>query len=158
VKPGVTGTDGSRSHWSPPAPIRAARGLALHRAGNPIALGPVRLISRSSNPEQGGTQVPYVYVVQMDIPQHLEAEFNRIYDEDHVPTILKVPGVRSCTRYRLEHSTIPTMPRYLAVYEVDRAEIINSSAWQEASDLGEWKPKIRPHTTNRQHSVFRKIA
>jgi hypothetical protein len=102
--------------------------------------------------------VPYVYVVQMDIPQNLEAEFNRIYDEDHVPTILKVPGVRSCTRYRLEHSTIPTMPRYLAVYEVDSAEIINSPAWQEASDLGEWKPKIRPHTTNRQHSVFRKIA
>ena len=100
----------------------------------------------------------YVYVVQMDIPQHLEAEFNRIYDEDHVPTILKVPGVRSCTRYRLENSTIPSMPRYLAIYEVDRAEIINSPAWQEASDLGEWKPKIRPYTTNRQHSVFRKIA
>ena len=99
----------------------------------------------------------YVYVVQMDIPEHLEGEFNRIYDEDHVPTILKVPGVRSCTRYRLEHSTIQTMPRYLAIYEVDRAEIINSPAWQEASDLGEWKPKIRPHTTNRQHSVFRKI-
>ena len=100
----------------------------------------------------------FVYVVQMDIPQHLEAEFNRIYDEDHVPTILKVPGVRSCARYRLENSMIPTMPRYLAIYEVDRAEIINSPAWQEASDLGEWKPKIRPHTTNRQHSVFRKIA
>ena len=45
-----------------------------------------------------------------------------------------------------------------AHYEVDSAEIINSPAWQEASDLGEWKPKIRPHTTNRQHSVFRKIA
>ena len=96
----------------------------------------------------------YIYVVQMDIPQHLEAEFNRIYDDDHVPTILKVPGVRSCARYRLDHSTIPTMPRY----EVDSAEIIDSPAWQEASDLGEWKPKIRPHTTNRQHSVFRKIA
>jgi hypothetical protein len=26
----------------------------------------------------------------MDVPAHLEAEFNRIYDEDHVPTILKV--------------------------------------------------------------------
>ena len=100
----------------------------------------------------------YVYVVQMDIPQHLEAEFNRIYDEDHVPTILKVPGVRSCKRYRLDHSTIPTMPRYLAIYEVDSAEVINSPAWTEASDLGEWKPKIRPHTTNRQHSVFRHIA
>ena len=100
----------------------------------------------------------YAYVVQMDVPQHLEAEFNRIYDEEHVPTILKVPGVKSCARYRLEHSTISTMPRYLAIYEVDSAEIINSPAWTEASDLGEWKPKIRPHTTNRQHSVFQRIA
>ena len=50
------------------------------------------------------------------------------------------------------------MPRYLAIYEFDSAEVINSAAWQEASDLGEWKPKIRPHTTNRQHSVFRRIA
>jgi hypothetical protein len=100
----------------------------------------------------------YVYVVQMDIPQELEAEFNRIYDEDHVPTILKVPGVRSCARYRLEHSTNQRMPRYLAIYELDRPEIVNSPEWTEASDLGEWKPKIRPHTTNRQHSVFQKIA
>jgi len=98
--------------------------------------------------------VSYAYVVQMDIPQHLEAEFNRIYDEEHVPTILKVPGVRSCARYRLDHSTVPTMPRYLAIYEVDSAEVINSPA----SDLGEWKPKIRPHTTNRQHSIFERIA
>jgi hypothetical protein len=100
----------------------------------------------------------YIYVVQMDIPAELEAEFNRIYDEDHVPTILKVPGVRSCRRYRLEHSTIPTMPGYLAIYECDNAKVINSPAWTEASDLGEWKHKIRPHTTNRQHSIFRQIA
>ena len=100
----------------------------------------------------------YAYVVQMDIPQELEAEFNRVYDEDHVPTILKVPGVRSCARYRLEHSTNPTMPRYVAIYEIDRADVIDSPAWLEAIDLGEWKPKIRPHTTNRLHSVFRRIA
>ena len=105
-----------------------------------------------------GAALAYIYVVQMDIPAELEAEFNRIYDEDHVPTILKVPGVRSCTRYRLDHSTVPTMPRYLAIYECDSAEVINGPAWTEASDLGEWKPKIRPHTTNRLHSVFRRIA
>jgi Domain of unknown function (DUF4286) len=100
----------------------------------------------------------HIYAVQMDVPAELEAEFNRIYDEDHVPTILKVPGVRSCRRYRLEHSTRPGMPRYLAVYEVDSADVINGPAWTEASDAGEWKPKIRPHTMNRMHSIFRQIA
>ena len=102
--------------------------------------------------------MPHIFVVQLDIPAEHEAEFNRVYDTEHFPMLMKVPGVRSGGRYRLEHSTIPTMPRYLAIYEVDSAEVINSPAWQEASDLGEWKPKIRPHTTNRQHSVFRRIA
>ena len=102
--------------------------------------------------------MPHAYVVQMDIPQHLEAEFNRIYDEDHIPTILKVPGVRSCARYRLDHATDPTMPRYVAIYEIDNPQVIEGPAWLEAIDLGEWKPKIRPHTTNRRHSVFEKIA
>ena len=100
----------------------------------------------------------YVYVVQMDIPQHLEAEFNRIYDEDHVPTILKVPGVRSCTRYRLEHSTVPGMPQYLTIYELDSPEIMKSAAWEEAGAYGDWASKIRPLLTSRHHSVFKRIA
>ena len=102
--------------------------------------------------------MPHIFVVQLDIPAEHEAEFNRVYDTEHFPMLSKVPGVRSAARYRLEHSTVPGMQRYLTIYETDSAEVINSPAWQEASDLGEWKPKIRPHTTNRQHSVFRKIA
>ena len=100
----------------------------------------------------------HVYFVQMDVPPALEAEFNRIYDDEHVPTILKVPGVRSCARYRLDHSTVTGMPRYLAIYEVDNAAVIDSKAWTEASDKGDWKPKIRPFTANRWHSVFERIA
>jgi hypothetical protein len=102
--------------------------------------------------------MPYIYVVQMDIPLALDAEFNRIYDEDHIPKILKVPGIRGCRRYRLDNSTIPDMPRYLAIYECDTAEVIGSPAWNEAIDLGDWAPKIRPHTTNRRHSLFAQIA
>ena len=45
------------------------------------------------------TGAPYIYMVQMDIPAEYEAAFNRIYDTEHVPEILKVPGVRACSRY-----------------------------------------------------------
>src|SRR5260370_111722 len=100
----------------------------------------------------------YVYVVQMDIPQHLEAEFNRIYDEDHVPTILKFPGVRSGTRYRLEHSTVSGMPQYLAIYELDSPDVLKSAPWEKAGSYGDWATKIRPLTTSRHHSVFERIA
>ena len=39
-------------------------------------------------------QGSYVYIVQMDIPAEHEAEFNRIYDAEHVPALTKVsrPG------------------------------------------------------------------
>ena len=35
----------------------------------------------------------YLYVVQMDVPPQLENDFNRIYDTQHIPEIMKVPGV-----------------------------------------------------------------
>ena len=48
----------------------------------------------------------YIYLVQMDIPPELEEDFNRIYDTQHVPNILTVPGVSSCTRYRVESGDV----------------------------------------------------
>jgi hypothetical protein len=50
------------------------------------------------------------------------------------------------------------MPRYLAVYELDSATVMDSPAWHAASEKGDWAPKIRPHTTNRSHTVMRRIG
>ena len=104
------------------------------------------------------SRAPFVYLVQMDIPAEHEADFNRIYDTQHVPEILKVPGVRACARYVLEKTNKQGMARYLALYEMDRADVMDSAAWKQASELGDWAPKIRPHTTNRSHTVMRKIG
>ncbi len=103
-------------------------------------------------------RAPYVYMVQMDIPAQYEADFNRIYDTEHVPEILKVPGVLGCTRYVLEKTNRDGMPRYLALYEVASPDVVNSPAWLKASEIGDWAPKVRPHTTNRSHTVMRKIS
>ena len=100
----------------------------------------------------------YLYVVQMDIPPEREADFNRIYDTQHVPEILKVPGVLGVKRYKLEKSSNGSYPRYLALYRCASADIPNSPAWVAASDTGDWKTMIRPYTTNRMHSVFREVA
>jgi hypothetical protein len=103
------------------------------------------------------TRSSYVYLVQMDIPPEHEADYNRIYDSEHVPEILKVPGVRGCARYVLERTNRDGMPRYLALYELDSPDVVNSPAWLKASEFGDWAPNIRPHTTNRSHTVMRKI-
>jgi len=100
----------------------------------------------------------YIYVVQMNIPAEHEAEFNRVYDTEHFPMLMKVPGVRSGARYRLEHSTSPAMQRYLTIYEVDSPAVLTSEAWEKAGAFGDWVTKIRPKLTARHHSVFERIA
>ena len=44
-------------------------------------------------------------IVQLDISAEHEDDFNRAYDNEHVPNLLNVSGVHGCDRYRLEEST-----------------------------------------------------
>lgn len=99
----------------------------------------------------------YIYLVQMDIPQELEADFNRIYDTQHIPNILQAPGVHSCIRYKLESADVPGVARYAALYAIDSPEVPQSPAWVAASDTGDWPTMIRPHTTNRSHLIYRRL-
>ena len=55
-----------------------------------------------------------------------EAEYNEWYTSTHVPDVLKVPGIKSATRYKLAESPAPgaAMPtNYLAVYEVEADDL-----------------------------------
>ena len=100
----------------------------------------------------------YMYLVQMDIPAELEDEFNRIYDTEHVPNILKAPGVHGCTCYRLESTNAPGMARYAAVYVIDSPDVPGSAGWLAESEKGAWPSQIRPYTTNRSHSIFKRLT
>ena len=100
----------------------------------------------------------YIYFVQLEIPQELEEDFNRIYDAEHVPNLLTVPGVRSCTRYRLESADVDGVARYAAIYEIDSPDLPDTAVWREQSDKGEWITRIRPHLTSRSHATYRRIA
>ena len=99
----------------------------------------------------------YIYLMQMDIPAELEEEFNRIYDTQHVPNICQAPGVHGCARYKLESSDVSGVASYAAVYEIDSPDIPTSDGWKIESEKGDWPTKIRPHTTNRSHIIFKRI-
>ena len=101
--------------------------------------------------------MPYIYVVQTNIPAELEAEFNRLYDAEHVPSFSKVPGCHKITRYRLEESEAPRMQKYLTIYEVDSPAVVESETWREAREYGQWMTKIRPHMTEANRSFFKEI-
>ena len=40
----------------------------------------------------------YLFVASMDVQPDKEALFNEVYDTEHVPTLLKVPGVHAVSR------------------------------------------------------------
>ena len=96
--------------------------------------------------------------MQLDIPQVLEEDFNRIYNAEHVPNLLTVPGVRGCIRYRLESADVDGVMRYATIYEIDSPDLPDSSVWREQSDKGEWGARIRPHLIGRSHATYRRIA
>ena len=48
----------------------------------------------------------YLFVVSMDVEPDKEALFNEVYDIEHVPVLLKVPGVHAVTRVEGEPFTV----------------------------------------------------
>ena len=109
----------------------------------------------------------YLLIVSMDIKPDLENLFNEVYDTEHIPEILKVPGVNNVWRYQ-KHQTkmrfgvgIETLdqsaePKYTAVYQIEGPHVLESEAWGTAVEFGRWASEIRPYTSNRQFAL-RKI-
>ena len=113
-------------------------------------------------------QTPYIFVVSMDVAPEKEALFNEVYDEEHVPALLQVAGVRNVSRFvqeplklsiggEVKTVEIEGTPRYCAIYEIDSPDVLVSDAWAEAVEAGRWSTEVRPHTFNRSH-VLRRVC
>lgn len=110
----------------------------------------------------------YQFIASMDVDPEKEALFNEVYDEEHVPSLLKVAGVNAVTRYRSESfkmaiggevkSMEPASPRYTAIYDIDSPDVVNSEAWAKAVEAGRWPDQVRPYTKNRRHELRKKLG
>jgi hypothetical protein len=104
----------------------------------------------------------YVFVASMDVDLDKEDLFNEVYDTEHIPNLLNVPGVHSATRVKGEpfalsigggKTNIPHEgARYSAVYEIDGPHVLVSPEWGEA---GRWPTQVRPYTRNRRHALYK---
>ena len=113
-------------------------------------------------------QSRYLFSAAMDVEPGKEALFNEVYDREHVPLLLKVPGVISVARFKRQPLTmiiggerrtivIEHEPAYNALYEVESPEVLVSPAWGGAVDQGRWPGEVRPYTKNRRHVLFERI-
>ena len=108
----------------------------------------------------------WIFTAAMDVDPDKEALFNEVYDTEHVPHLMKVPGVVSVTRAKLDALRVTIggetkavdnqdKPRYACYVELDRPDVLTSAAWAQAVDAGRWATHVRPFTRNRQHTLHR---
>ena len=107
-------------------------------------------------------QTSYLFSVSMDVHTEKEALFNEVYEKEHVPLLMDVPGVISVARFKTQELTmilggerraivVDDEPKYNALYEIESPEVLTSEAWANAVDKGRWSDHVRPYTSNRRH-------
>jgi hypothetical protein len=111
----------------------------------------------------------YLFSAAMDVDPEREAIFNEVYDREHVPMLLEVPGVISVARVRTRELTMiiggerrqivaEREPRYNALYEIRDPSVLVSEAWAAAVDRGRWPGEVRPYTRNRRHVLYERLG
>ena len=93
-------------------------------------------------------------MVYVDVPAAVEEEFNRWYDEEHIPERLSIPGVLSAARY----VAVRGGPKYLACYELTEPEAYHSDTWQyHLQHPTPWSQRMSPNIIGRNfvRNVYR---
>lgn len=80
-----------------------------------------------------------------------EADFNRWYNEEHIPALSAVPG---CILARRFVTTNGCPQKYLALYHLESPDVVKTAAWAKAVDTP-WTLKIRPFMGDRLRIVCR---
>jgi len=100
----------------------------------------------------------FIFFILLSIPTEHEALFNEVYDTDHLPCMVSIPGVRDATRFKLEWSDNADMQTYLALYHLDDPELPRSQAWAKHGTMGRWPTEVRHLATQRANSALKLIS
>ena len=92
---------------------------------------------------------PFYMMVTFEIAPEDESAFNDIYDNDHIPNILKLPGVIEIIRFRDASPNEKGFLVYSAIYFLAQENLHQTAEWTKLSDLGRWAPVIRPKVKSR---------
>ena len=88
-------------------------------------------------------------IVRIDVKPEMEEEFNRWYNEEHMPNLLRVPGILWAKR----GINTGKGPKYIAVYEHENIDIQRTEAYRKAVET-EWTRRIRPYFLSMERDVY----
>jgi len=104
----------------------------------------------------------YLFVVAHDVPRNRHQEFNAWYNTEHLPLLMKVPGVASARRFKLLESGMPgdptkhSPPTYLSVYDIENKHVLETEEFSKATSTP-WTQWVRSWYTRRMRMVYRLI-
>jgi hypothetical protein len=69
---------------------------------------------------------PGVMIAMFDVPDSVDAEFNKWYEEEHIPEkVGRVPGFTAARRYK----SLDGRPNYLCIYELEDISVLEDPAY-----------------------------
>ena len=80
-----------------------------------------------------------IFMVYVDIDTQHVQEFNKWYNEEHLPELLSVPGILSAARYE----AVKGGPQYLACYELESVAVMQTPAFTNRPRTP-WGQKVSP--------------
>ena len=95
-------------------------------------------------------------LVYSDVAPENDEEYNRWYNEEHIPERLSIPGVLSAARYE----AVQGGPKYLAVYELGSHEAWYSEDWQKwLKEPTEWSKRMSPSVIGTEYirNLYRRV-
>ncbi len=101
-----------------------------------------------SPPESGG-----VMLFAMNVLPEVDAEFNAWFDDEHIPNLLKVPGVLAARRFRMQAGG---SHRYLILYHLSKPEVQASAEWKQGG-ASPWTDRMKPHFLARERNPLRLV-
>lgn len=103
-----------------------------------------------------GTSANALLLVMMEIDPETEDEFNRWYDQEHVPERMSVPGFLVGRRFKALEGT----PKYLALYDLENADVLKSEAYLKRlnEEYTEWTARMRTKFKVIKRNVYVEIT
>ena len=92
-------------------------------------------------------------LVMIEVEPAHEADFNRWYNEEHVPERLSVPGFLNARRF----VALEGEPKYLALYDLESPEVLQTEAYTKLLAGTPWTNATKQHWIRSVRNVYVEI-
>ena len=97
-----------------------------------------------------------ILVVMMDVDAEHDEEFNRWYNDEHLPERLAIPGYVSARRFKLEEGQ--GVLKYLCIWELEDASPLQSQEYQaQNSRPSQLRDQAHSYIRERMRGLYRQI-